>query len=53
MTIVKRGKKFVLVSKKTGRTLGTHTSRAEALRQETAISISKAKKAGHFIPKKA
>jgi hypothetical protein len=52
MTIVKRGKKYVLISKTTGRVLGTHPSRADALKQETAISISKARKAGHNIPYK-
>lgn len=52
--IKKRGpKKWVLVSKKTGRVLGTHPSRAKAERQEAAINISKARAAGHRIPKKS
>jgi len=41
MSIRKVGKKFVLISRKTGRRLGTHTSRAKALRQERAIQASK------------
>ncbi len=52
MTIVKRGKKYVLLSKTTGRVLGTHPSRADAMKQEKAIQISKARAAGHNIPKK-
>jgi len=43
MTIRKRGKKFVLISK-VGKKLGTHPSRKAAQAQETAINISKAKK---------
>lgn len=50
--IKKRGSKYVLVSKSTGKTLGTHSSRASAARQERAIQISKARKAGHHIPKR-
>lgn len=41
--IRKVGKKYVLYSKKTGKRLGTHSSRAGALRQERAIQISKHK----------
>jgi hypothetical protein len=48
--IRKRGKKHVLISKRTGRVLGRHTSRAAAERQERAIQISKARAAGHHIP---
>ena len=51
MTIVKRGNKYVLISKSTGKVLGTHPNRATALKQEKAIQISKARKAGHKIPK--
>ncbi len=52
MTIRKRGKKFVLKSKRSGRTLGTHSTRAKAEAQESAINISKARAAGHRIPEK-
>jgi hypothetical protein len=40
--IEKRGKKVVLRSRKTGKVLGTHSSRKKALAQERAIQISKA-----------
>jgi len=50
MTVVRRGKKWVLLSKRTGRVLGTHPSRAAAVSQETAINISKARAHGHKIP---
>ena len=50
--IQKRGNKWVLLSKSTGRVLGTHPSRADAMEQEKAIQISKARVAGHYIPKK-
>ena len=51
--IKKRGpKKWVLLSKKTGRVLGTHPTKASAERQEAAINISKARAAGHHIPQK-
>lgn len=52
MTIAKRGKKWVLKSKRSGRTLGRHPSKAAAKRQEAAINISKARAAGHRIPRK-
>lgn len=39
--IVKRGNKYVLVSRSTGKTLGRHASRADAQRQERAIQASK------------
>jgi len=51
MTIRKVGDKFKLISG-TGRTLGTHDTRAAATRQEKAINTSKARAAGHRIPKK-
>ena len=50
--IVKSGKKWLLKSKHTGRVLGTHPSEAAAKRQEAAINISKAEKAGHHIPRR-
>ncbi len=39
--IRKVGTKYVLYSRKTGKRLGTHGSRASALRQERAIQIAK------------
>ncbi len=42
--IKKRGDKYVLVSKKTGKVLGTHPTREAAVKQEQAIEISKHKK---------
>jgi len=48
--IVKRGKRYVLKSKESGRTLGVHPSREAAERQETAINMSKARAAGHKLP---
>jgi len=50
--IKKQGNKYILVSKSTGKVLGRHSSRIDALKQEKAIQISKARKAGHIIPKK-
>lgn len=50
--ITKEGGKYVLKSKTTGRVLGRHSSRTGAERQEAAINISKARKKGHYIPKK-
>ena len=49
--ISKRGKKWVLRSKKTGKVLGTHTTKKAAESQEAAINISKARAAGHRIPR--
>lgn len=46
------GGKYKLVSKTTGKTLGTHDTPGEAAAQERAIQISKARRAGHPIPKK-
>ncbi len=51
MTVRKRGNKYQLVSG-TGKVLGTHDTRKEAESQEKAITISKARKAGHQIPGK-
>ena len=39
--ISKQGSKWVLKSKKTGKVLGTHDSKAQALAQERAIQIAK------------
>jgi len=51
--IEKKGtKKWVLRSKKTDRVLGTHKTKAGAKSQEAAINISKARAAGHRIPKR-
>lgn len=49
--ITKEGNKWVLRSRKTGKVLGRHPSRADAMKQESAINISKARAAGHRIPK--
>lgn len=51
--IKKRGpRKWALLSKKTGRVLGTHPTKKEAEQQERAINLSKARAAGYRIPKK-
>lgn len=50
--IKKRGNKWYLYSKSTGKLLGSHASEEEAKAQEAAINISKARRAGHKIPKK-
>lgn len=50
--IKKRGKKWVLVSKKTKKVLETHPSKTAAERQEAAINISKARAAGYKIPRR-
>lgn len=50
--IGERGRKWVLRSKKTGRILGTHPTKTGAKKQEAAINISKARAAGHHIPRK-
>ncbi len=39
--IRKVGSQYVLFSKKTGKRLGSHKTRASALRQERAIQIAK------------
>jgi len=48
--IVKAGKKWILYSH-AGKVLGEHTSRADAKAQEIAINLSKARAAGHRIPR--
>ena len=49
--IEKRGGKYVLLSHIGRMVLGRHPSRAKAKAQEAAINISKARKAGHRIPR--
>lgn len=48
-TVVKRGGKWVLLSKKTGEVLGTHETEAEALAQERAVQASKHKNDGRRV----
>jgi len=50
MTIRRKGKKYQLISGE-GKVLGSHPSRERARKQESAINISKARAAGHKIPK--
>lgn len=50
--ITKEGNQYVLRSKKTGRVLGKHPTRAAAMKQETAINISKEKAEGEIKKKK-
>jgi hypothetical protein len=45
------GKKWVLYDSQGQRVLGRHSTKRDALRQERAIQISKARKAGHVIAK--
>lgn len=50
--MIKQSKgKYTLVSK-SGKKLGTHDTKEEAVAQEHAVNISKARAAGHRIPKK-
>ena len=42
--ITKKGSKYVLKSKSTGKVLGTHDTKADALKQERAIQASKNKR---------
>lgn len=51
MVVRRKGGKYRLVSG-SGRVLGTHPSKKKAKRQERAIQISKARKAGHKIPRR-
>jgi hypothetical protein len=46
MTIKKSGGKYKLVSKKTGKVLGTHSSKEKAKRQERAVQASKHRRDG-------
>lgn len=51
--IVKIGpNKWVLLSRKTRKIIGTHRSRKDAITQEAAINISKARAAGYRIPRR-
>ncbi|MBM4370122.1 MAG: hypothetical protein FJ098_00610 [Deltaproteobacteria bacterium] len=50
--IRKEGKKWVLYDSKGKKKLGTHDTYEKARAQERAIQISKARAAGHNIPKK-
>jgi hypothetical protein len=52
MTVKQAGGKFKLISR-TGKTLGTHPTMAKAEAQEKAIQISKARAAGHRIPRRS
>jgi hypothetical protein len=49
--IRKKGTKYLLYTADGSKVLGTHPSRASAEKQERAIQISKARAAGHRIPK--
>lgn len=49
---MKKGNKYLLISKGTGRVLGRHKTAKQAKAQEAAINISKARAAGHRIPRK-
>ena len=48
--IAKCGKKWCLFDSKGKKLLGVHTTLKKAKAQETAINISKARRAGHKIP---
>ncbi len=48
--IKKVGTKWVLYDSKGKRVLGRHDTKQDALKQERAIQLSKARKAGHHIP---
>ena len=50
--ITKVGKKWYLYSHDGKKILGRHPTRAGAERQETAVNLSKARKAGHRIPRR-
>jgi hypothetical protein len=49
--VKKENDKYVLYTKDGKRKLGTHDTLAQALSQEAAVNISKARKAGHRIPR--
>lgn len=51
--IKKSGKGWILYNHDGVKILGHHKSKASALQQERAINISKARAAGHRIPKKS
>lgn len=50
--IKKHGSGYILMDSEGKKLLGKHKSRADAEKQEAAINISKARAAGHNIPKK-
>lgn len=50
--IKKEGRQWVLYTSDGSRVLGRHKTRADAVRQERAINISKARAAGHRIPRR-
>jgi hypothetical protein len=50
--IKKVGKKWKLYTHDGKKVLGTHPTKAAAQKQEAAINISKAKAAGHRIPRR-
>lgn len=50
--IKKVGSKWKLYTHDGKRVLGTHDTKASAEKQESAINISKARAAGHRIPRK-
>lgn len=51
--IVKIGPhKWVLLSRKTRKIIGTHSSKKKAVAQEVAINIAKARRAGYRIPRR-
>lgn len=50
--IKKVGTKWVLYTHDGKKVLGTHKTKKEAVSQEAAINISKARAAGHNIPRK-
>jgi hypothetical protein len=51
--IRKEGRVWVLYTSDGKRVLGRHKTRADAVRQERAINLSKARAAGHHIPRRA
>ncbi len=50
--MIRKSKSGYRLISKSGKTLGKHSSKASAVRQERAISISKARKSGYKIAKR-
>lgn len=50
--IKKEGHVWVLYTSDGSRVLGRHETRADAVRQERAVNLSKARAAGHRIPRR-
>ncbi len=48
--IVKMGNEWILLDRNGERILGRHATQEDALRQERAIQIAKARRRGHVIP---